>query len=93
MTKNDILAQVKLNVDRMDNVKDGQLIYLIDVAIESIQREGVHTLDIANSYEDANLVVAYTAHLFRNRNNNEITMPRMLRFALNNRLLSEKAKS
>lgn len=92
MTKADILTQLKLNVDLLSSAKDGQLNYFIDVAVESIQREGI-TLDIENSYEDGNLVVMYAAHLFRNRNNNEITMPRMLRYALNNRLLSEKASS
>lgn len=53
-----------------------------------IQKEGA-TLDVS-VLEDAQLVVMYSAWLWRKRDSGE-GMPRMLRWALNNRILSEKA--
>ena len=49
-----------------------------------IAREGVALTD---SIEDAQLVILYAAYLFRKRATNE-GMPRMLRWALNNRIFS-----
>lgn len=53
--------------------------------------------------DDANLIVMYAAYLYRNRVNDSETgyktaisatgMPRMLRYALNNRLFSQKMRT
>ena len=40
--------------------------------------------------DDAVLVEMYAAYLYRRRREENAAMPRMLRYALNNRLLSEK---
>lgn len=53
-----------------------------------ITREGA-TLDVSN-LEDAQLVVMYSAWTWRKRDTGE-GMPRMLRWALNNRIFGEKA--
>lgn len=53
-----------------------------------IAREGVILTD---SVEDAQLVEMYAAYLVRKRAE-DTGMPRMLRWALNNRLFSQKAK-
>ena len=53
-----------------------------------IIREGA-TLDVSN-LEDAQVVVMYSEWIWRRRDSGE-GMPRMLRWALNNRILSEKA--
>ena len=56
-------------------------------AEDSIRREGA-ALDFRNP-EDAQLVVMYAAWMWRKRDSGE-GMPRMIRYALNNRIFSEK---
>lgn len=56
--------------------------------------------DTSYEVDDANLIVMYAAYLYRNRVNDSESgyntslsstgMPRMLRYALNNRLMSQK---
>lgn len=68
---------------------DTRLNQLIGAAIKAIRAEGVKTLDIDNPL-DQQLVVMYAAWLWRRRDSMD-GMPRMLRWALNNRVFSEKA--
>lgn len=60
----------------------------IRTAKARIAEEGI-TLE--DTEEDRDLVVMYAAYLWRSRVSGE-GMPRMLRYALNNRLLSHKAR-
>ena len=71
-----------------DEDRVAYLTQIINAAMAMIQREGI-TLE--NSAEDEQLVEMYAAYLVRKRASNE-GMPRMLRWALNNRLFSQKAK-
>lgn len=64
---------------------------LIAVAKTEITREGV-TLDLT-SLDDVQTVAMYAAYLYRRRAESENGMPRMLRYRLNNRIFSEKAKT
>ena len=64
----------------------------IDAAIAFIDAEGITLPETAFTAEDAQLIVMYAAYLDRKRAVNE-PMPRMLRWALNNRLFSEKART
>lgn len=91
MTQDDLLTLLKadLNMLSPDPTRLAQLQHLLNVAKQLIAREGV-TLAELYSAEDAQLVVMYAAYLFRKRATNE-PMPRMLRWALNNRIFSEKA--
>lgn len=66
---------------------DDALMSRIRTAIERIQTEGV---TLGSSYDDQNLVVMYAAYLWRSRVDGA-EMPRMLRYALNNRVFSQKA--
>ncbi len=59
----------------------------VDAAFAFIAREGI-TLE--DTVEDLQLVEMYAAYLVRKRNTTE-AMPRMLRWALNNRLFSQKS--
>jgi len=59
----------------------------VDAALAFIAREGI-TLE--DTVEDLQLVEMYAAYLVRKRNTTE-AMPRMLRWALNNRLFSQKS--
>lgn len=68
---------------------DSRLTEIIKSSFQMIVREGVSTLN-ADSLEDAQLIVMYAAWTWRRRDNGD-GMPRMLRWALNNRIMSEKA--
>lgn len=91
MDRNEIilLLQADLNILSPDDTRAVQLDHLVDAARQLIAREGV-TLCEPYTAEDAQLVVMYAAYLFRKRGTNE-PMPRMLRWALNNRIFAEKA--
>ena len=89
MTKGEMLTMVKQNLAIISPAWNGYLENLIDVAKQSITREGI-TLE--DTLEDNNLIVMYTAYLYRKRTEDAGPMPRMLRYALNNRLFSEKAQ-
>lgn len=67
---------------------DSRLHATIEAAKELITREGI-TLNV-NSFEDAQLIVMYAAWMWRRRDTMD-AMPRMLRYALNNRVFAGKA--
>lgn len=87
MTAAELLVMTKCNLSIAGNTWDDYLATLIEVSREMITREGI---TLGDTVEDANLIVMYTAYLFRKRAEDNPAMPRMLRYALNNRLLSEK---
>lgn len=86
-----LLCFLKANLELppVFTAQDDFLLSLIASAREMIAREGVTLNDSA---EDSSLIVMYAAWLYRKRADSSPSMPRMLRWALNNRLLSEKAK-
>lgn len=90
MTKDDLLKLVQVNLDfvAVDASRENQLRFLIDTAVELIAREGL-TLTEPYSMEDGSLIVMYACYLFRKRATDE-PMPRMLRWALNNRIIGRK---
>ena len=90
MTEQEILVLLKQNLDITYDYKDDYLVSLISASEISIKMEGA-TLDLGDS-NDVNLVVMYAAYLFRKRAEDNPVMPRMLRYALNNRVFSEKAR-
>lgn len=99
MTDEQILTMVKANLEIGNTLRDTYLAQLIAVSRVEIEREGITLND---SIDDANLIVMYASYLYRKRANDEgetqymtaafgaSGMPRMLRYSLNNRLLSEK---
>lgn len=93
MTQADLLTllQADLNLLSPDATRITQLEHLIQVSLQLISREGV-TLQEPYGAEDGQLVIMYAAYLFRKRATDE-PMPRMLRWALNNRIFSEKARA
>ena len=88
MTDAELLSMAKLNLAIIGETWDGYLLNLIAVSKKAIAREGI-TLNVSD-IEDCNLVVMYTAYLYRKRAEDTAAMPRMLRYALNNRIFSEK---
>ena len=91
MTDATILAMTKANLQiiQRNTLQDDYLRTLITSAQEMITREGITLTD---SFEDGNLVVMYAAYLYRKRADDAPVMPRMLRYALNNRLFSQKVR-
>lgn len=91
MTDATILEMTKSNLQIVqgNTLQDSYLQMLIKSAQEMITREGITLTD---SIEDGNLVVMYAAYLYRKRADDAPVMPRMLRYALNNRLFSQKVR-
>lgn len=91
MTDAEILVPLKIDLQLSTTALDDYLTQQVNAAKEYIATEGI-TLDLENT-GDVMLVVMYAAHLYRNRRGigDSSKMPRMLRWALNNRLFHEKA--
>lgn len=92
MTDETILTMLKANLQIMpeNTLQDEYLNSLITTAKQMITREGITLVD---TVEDGQLVVMYAAYLYRKRADDAPVMPRMLRYALNNRLFSQKVSA
>lgn len=88
MADEEILVALKIDLQIATDKMDIYLGQLIQAARAYIQTEGI-TLDCSTG--DGMLVEMYAAYLYRRRREENVTMPRMLRWALNNRLFSQKA--
>ena len=82
------MLQVDLGELYPNEQRAAYLTQAISAAQSLITREGIALTD---SIEDGQLVEMYAAYLVRKRATTE-PMPRMLRWALNNRLFSQKAQ-
>lgn len=91
MNDDTMLAMLKVDLGITATAYDARLAQLLTVAAGEIVKEGAATLDPASSVADANLVVMYAGWLWRKRDTME-GMPRMVRWALNNRVFAEKAQ-
>lgn len=88
MTTAEILSVLKVNLGITATAYDGRLEMLIETAKGEIAREGI-TIAEEPEAPDANLIIMFADWLWRKRDSGE-GMPRMLRYALNNRLFQEK---
>ena len=90
MTNAEILTLLQVDLGEMypSQQRQAYLNHAISAAQAFIAREGINLTD---SVEDGQLVEMYAAYLIRKRATTE-PMPRMLRWALNNRLFSQKAQ-
>ena len=92
----DVMEHLKVDLQIMTDTSpagvalEAYLKSLIQTAHSRIREEGI-VLD--GSVADRNLVEQYAAYLYRSRKSGETTMPRALRYGLNNRLLSQKMKA
>lgn len=82
------LKLLKLDLQLMTDVFNELLRQKIADARAAIGREGIQ---LQPNREDEGLVIMYAAWLYRQRAAENAPMPRMLRYALNNRLMSQKA--
>lgn len=86
-----LLSMLKVDLGIMSTTAyDERLIQYLENAFSSIKEEGA-SLDLTDT-KDCQLVVMYAAWTWRKRESGE-GMPRMLRYALNNRIFSEKVNN
>lgn len=84
-----MLISLKTDLGISTDAYDASLLRRLQVAQARITEEGVTLEDTEN---DRDLVVMYAGWLWRYRQTSE-AMPRMLRYALNNRIFSVKARA
>ena len=84
MNDETMLMMLKTDLGIKTQAYDGRLGQYLKSAEAEIKREGVNLLP-STSVDDANLIIQYAAWMWRKRDSGE-GMPRMLRWAINNRL-------
>ena len=100
MTDNDILTMLKTDLQISVARYDTYLTIIIELAKAAIKKEGIVLNELVGNgesksltVEDGMLVQMYAAYLYRKRREENAAMPRSLRYALNNRLLSQKGSA
>lgn len=88
MTDQDRLTALKIDLGITATNYDERLTQYLHMAVTEIEREGA-TMDLDNSIDHNNLVIDYAAWMWRKRDSGE-GMPRMIRYALNNLVFSQK---
>lgn len=89
MTDEEKLTLLKNDLQRLTSANDEYLSALLSQSASAIQTEGI-VLD--GTIECDMAVVQYAAYLFRKRAANETSMPRFLRWNLNNILMKQKGR-
>lgn len=89
MTDAEKLTMLKVDLGISVEAYDDRLTQYIGVAKKEIGREGITLSD--DDLDDCNLVIMFAGWMWRKRESGE-GMPRMLRYALNNRLFAEKMR-
>ena len=91
MSNEVLLALLRADLEQPSPTVNDYLLSLIEAAKEYITENGIWLTDSA---QDRNLVVMYAAYLYRKRKADNPKgldkMPRMLRIAINDRLIAEK---
>ena len=91
MTDEQLLTMLKIDIGFTSSGAtkiDTRLTQLLQAAEKYIIAEGATTLN-KNNIDDAQLIVMYAAWLWRRRDTQD-DMPRMIRYAINNRVFAEK---
>lgn len=91
MTEKEILEILKMDLQISAAQYESYLLRLISRAKDAITEEGIVLKD--DSIADGMLVETYAAYLYRKRKGENTAMPRSLRYALNNRLFSQKGSA
>lgn len=88
MTDKEKLTILKQDLQMLTTANDEYLESLLTLAAENIKTEGIKLEEADIRCEMA--VIQYAAFLFRKRAGDVTTMPRYLRYELNNLLFSQK---
>ena len=89
MKQDDLLTILKKDLQMITDANDDYLIDLLSFAQDLMEREGII---YSEDLECQMIQIHYAAYLFRRRGGTETTMPRFLRYELNNLLFSQKGK-
>ena len=84
------LTLLKQDLQMITNSNDDYLQMLLEMAEGLIKREGITP---EGTPEYAGIQIQYAAYLFRRRAGTETSMPRFLRWEMNNLLFSQKSKA
>lgn len=85
----ELLNMLKVDLGIMTDAYNGRLVQYLESAKRFIEEQGA-TLNLS-VVSDCQLVVDYASWMWRRRDTHE-GMPRMIRYALNNRIFSEKIR-
>ena len=85
-TAETLLPRLKTDLGITTTAYDSRLIQYLQNAQTEIQREGI---EIGDTVNDDQIVIMYAAWTWRRRDSGE-GMPRMLRYAMNNKVFSQK---
>lgn len=88
MNTQEKLVVLKQDLQLLTSSNDEYLSTLLDLSAQAIQTEGIRLIE--NDLECDMAVIQYAAYLFRKRAAPDTTMPRFLRWQLNNLLMSQK---
>ena len=92
MTDEHLLSMLRADLEQPSPTVNEYLLSLIGIARGRITDKGIHINE--DSISDGGLIVMFAAYLYRKRKadnpKGEEKMPRMLRSALNDRLIAEK---
>ena len=83
----ELLTALKIDLGITATVYDMRLAAYLEAAQAQMTREGI---TLQSSVDDDTLTIMYAAWMWRRRDSGE-GMPRMLRYAINNRLFAQKA--
>lgn len=86
----ELLTMLKTDLGITTTAYDARLSQVLDAAVRSIREAGARTISAAR-LDDAQLIVMYAAWLWRRRDDMS-GMPRMVQWALNNRVFGEKMR-
>lgn len=89
MTQEEKLIILKQDLQMITSVNDSYLRTLLDLSEKAIETEGIALTE--NDIECDMAAIQYAAYLFRKRAATDTTMPRYLRYMLNNLLFKQKA--
>ena len=94
MTDEHLLSMLRADLEQPSPTVNEYLLDLLGVARERIAAVGINIDE--NSISDGGLIVMFAAYLYRKRKADNPKgvdkMPRMLRSAINDRLMAEKGK-
>lgn len=88
MTDAELLTVVKGDLQLLTNSNDAYLEKLLQFAKSAMQREGIEY--VVGDIECEMIRCHYAAYLFRKRGGESTSMPRFLRYELNQLLFSQK---
>lgn len=88
MTSAQMLTALKTDLQITATAYDARLDQLLTQAEAAIVKEGAENFDPTNDFADAQLTIMYARYLWTCRDT-MAAMPRMVRWALNNRVLGD----